>query len=286
MTDLPRARVVHDLRAALDAAPDIAVIATPSHLHAEQLMALLGAGIPCYVEKPVVADMDQARALEDFLRFLPTLAPTQTGCNLRFLPSLDRLRSMIRGGTLGHVVRATLEVGQWLPDWRPSQDYRSSYSAHAGQGGGVILDLVHELDQARWLFGEFDRVHAVAGHFSSLDIDAEDTACILLGRDTGPPAVSIGLDYVSRQRVRRYSIVGESATAVWDLASQRLDLMRPDANETVDCGERAFDISHTYVRAMESFMESVTVGRAGPQDVVDGLRSTKLALSAKAAART
>ena len=39
-----------------------------------------------------------------------------------------------------------LHAGQWLPDWRPGQDFSESYSASTVMGGGVIFDLIHEID--------------------------------------------------------------------------------------------------------------------------------------------
>ena len=151
----------------------------------------------------------------------------------------------------------------------------------------MILDLLHEIDQTRRLFGEFDRVHAHAGHFSSLEIEAEDTACILLGRPVAHPAASIALDYVSRRRVRRYAIVGEADTTVWGLDAAKLRLMRKHADENVDGGPDGFPVRPTYVRTVQIFLESVESRGCVPQDVRDGLRSTALPLRAKeAAART
>ena len=280
----PQAKVVHSLQAGLDCAPSLAVIATPTDQHCAQLEAMLEAGVPCYVEKPVAANAEQVHRLEERLRMPPGPPPTQTGCNLRFLPSLQRLRELVHDGTLGRVVRASLEVGQWLPDWRPQQDYRTSYSAHARQGGGVILDLVHEIDQARWLFGEFEHVQAQAGKFSSLEIDAEDTACILLGRRATGPLVSIALDYVSRRPVRRYAVVGEGGSAVWDLHAGVLEVAGRDEGTALDCGLEGFDVGKTYARAMQAFLAAVDGGQDGPQNLADGLRSTRLALRSREAA--
>jgi predicted dehydrogenase len=39
----------------------------------------------------------------------------------------------------------------YLPAWRPSQDYTKSYSADSARGGGVINELIHELDYNEYL---------------------------------------------------------------------------------------------------------------------------------------
>jgi predicted dehydrogenase len=258
---------------ALQAKPALAVIASPSASHMESLLPLLEAGVPCYVEKPPVT----SRADIERLRSLKSLPVTLTGCNLRFLPSLKRLRDAVRAGRIGTPVRASLQAGQWLPDWRPGTDYRKSYSADARRGGGAILDLIHELDAARWLFGEFDRVHAVAGKLSALEIEAEDSAAIVLGPR---PVVAVGLDFVARPSLRRYEIFGDKGTLTWDLVLHQLRL----GDEILDAEPASFDVAATYRTAMREFVSAVYGGRPTTQDLLDGLKSTELALRAKEAA--
>jgi predicted dehydrogenase len=254
------------------ARPDLAVVASPSAAHIEALLPLLEAGIPCYVEKPAVTEPgDVAR-----LRALRQLPVTMSGCNLRFLPSLRRLRDAVRSGSIGTPVRASLQAGQWLPDWRPQRDYRTTYSARAAAGGGVIFDLIHEIDAARWLFGEFDQVHALSGKLSSLEIEAVDSAAILLGRRRGP-LVAIGLDYVARPPIRRYEVFGDEGTLAWDLAARRLTR----ANEVLAADPADFDVAATYRAAMNEFVAAVGSGAPTSQDLRDGLASAELALRAR-----
>jgi len=248
-------------------------------MHIESLLPLLDAGIPCYVEKPPVTRIEDVRKLRTLLQAKPGFV-TLTGCNLRFLPSLRRMREALRDGAIGAPVRACLQAGQWLPDWRPGRDYRTSYSAKASQGGGVIFDLVHEIDAARWLFGEFDEVRSLGGRFSQLEIDAEDTACLLLGKHQGP-VVMIGLDYVSRTRVRRYEIVGDRGTLTWDLPAERLTRTTADGSEILDAEPVSFDIGATYLAAMREFVSAVKRGTPTSQDLLDGLATTSLALRAR-----
>jgi predicted dehydrogenase len=208
--------VVGSFADAIALSPVFAVIATPSVFHFEALQALLPAQVPCYVEKPVVTTETQVQQIELLLVSATTVPTTMAGCNLRFLPSLKSAKKLIGDGVIGRTVRASLQVGQWLPDWRPAQDYRQSYSASRALGGGVVLDLIHELDAARFLFGEFDQIFSLGGRHSRLEIESEDSAAIILGRLNGP-VVSLGLDYVSRNPIRRYEIVGDEASLIWDL---------------------------------------------------------------------
>jgi predicted dehydrogenase len=270
------AKVVDSVDAALAERPALAVIAVPSAHHAGIIVPLLEAGIPMYIEKPVVATRAQwdevarvARAASD--------VTTLCGCNLRFLPSLRAVRELVAEGTIGRVVRASLQSGQWLPDWRPSIDYRRSYSASRELGGGVVLDLVHELDAARWILGEFDSVVAVGGHMSSLEMSSEDAVVIGLTRARGP-VVAVGLDYVARRPVRRYEFYGEKGTLTWDLPGRRVELSHIDGRQTPVFEGGDFDVAATYVRAMREFLEAVASGRQTSQNLDEGLRSAALAI--------
>ena len=77
-----------------------------------------------------------------------------TAYNLRFLPSLQAYRERIQFGVIGKVLSVRCEIGQYLPSWRPGSDYRQAVSASRALGGGALLELSHEIDYLRWIFGE------------------------------------------------------------------------------------------------------------------------------------
>lgn len=272
------AQVVTTLDAALDSRPDLMVIASPSALHLRPLLAAIDSATPFYVEKPVVSSAEdlalaQARAARG------GLPSNLVGCNLRFLPSLVAMRNIVREGRLGRLARADFEAGQWLPDWRPAQDYRLGYSARRALGGGVLLDLIHEVDAALWMLGGFDRVAGFAGHTSELDIDSDDSAALLLARDGGP-ITTIRVDYVSRRPVRRYTLVGDRATLAWDLRAGTLTLSDPEGEQPVALPDGAFDVAATYPAAMRELLAAIAEGRPSDQPLEEGLKA--LAVTTKA----
>jgi hypothetical protein len=280
-SDAPKSlRFVSSIAEGMETMPDCAVIASPSAAHIESLLPLLNAGVPCYVEKPVAVSAAQVKQLRDLAS---RVTVSMTGCNLRFLPSLQRMQKEIAAGAIGEPVRASLQAGQWLPDWRPARDYRETYSAKAAQGGGVIFDLIHEIDAARWLLGDFDQVLAIGGKRSRLEIDAEDVAAILLGRRGAGPVVAIGLDYVARQPVRRHEVIGEEGTLVWDLAAARLSLITAKGERVLAKDAADFDVGTTYLRAMRAFVNAVQEGKPASPDLADGLAAAELAIRAREA---
>lgn len=276
------ARVVTDWHALDLGGFDLAVVASPSADHIVTLPALIAAAIPLLVEKPVVASLSDCDRIDAALAAAPA-APRAVGFNFRHLPSLQALRDLIAQGRLGRVVRAGFTAGLWLPDWRPDQDWRQGYATDPARGGGVELDLVHEPDVARWLFGEMTFVAAATGSFSSLDMASHDTAIMLLraASPTRAPVVQVSLDYVARQRLRHYEIVGDRATAIWSLDG-RLELQTSDGVERVDTGPDAFDVGQSYVHMTTRLLAAINGDWQPPlQTLGDGVRSTRLALLAR-----
>jgi predicted dehydrogenase len=280
------AEVFGSLDEALAWGPALAVVATPSDRHREVVAPLLRSGVACFLEKPVVIDVDGLAELEA-LASSSRLPPTQVGCVLRFLPSLRQVHAWLSAGAVGTVVRASLEVGQWLPDWRPTQDYRKSYSADAMRGGGVVLDLIHEIDLACWLFsGQTARrpqlLGAWGGRQSQLEITSEDVALLALRAGNGA-LLSVQLDYVARNPLRRLQVVGDAGTITWDLIQRSCRLQRPcvPAQEA-----EGFDTGRAYVDAMEELLLAVERGTPTSLPLHEALPATGLAIEANQRIRT
>ena len=159
------AEIFPSLRSALCRTIDALIIATPSSKHADLIKDGLAFDLPMYIEKPVLTNRSQLNCLRQCLAVKGRIPQTQVGCNLRFLPSLQQLKHFVEQGVIGRIVRASFESGQWLPDWRPHQDYRKSYSASPDRGGGVLFDLIHEIDAAYWILGDLIPWHVLLKWF-------------------------------------------------------------------------------------------------------------------------
>jgi predicted dehydrogenase len=127
--------------------------------------------------------------------------------NLRFHPLLQKLKSELRHDK---VLSAHIYVGQYLPTWRPTIDYKKSYSSFSELGGGVLLDLSHELDFSCWLFGKARGVFCRGGHFSELEINSMDTCGLIIEHENCPIA-TVQLNYTDRM-TQRFLIVNTNTT--------------------------------------------------------------------------
>ena len=190
--------------------PEYVVIANETSEHYSALKTALSFKVPkILVEKPLFATV---------VKSLPEYSQSQVrvAYNLRFHPLLQHLYSEIKRQT---VLSVQIYVRQYLPDWRPQQNYRNSYSVSTAQGGGVLRDLSHELDYINWLFGPWQAISALGGHYSSLAGDSDDVFCVLL-KMVRCPAASLQMNYLDRYGRREITINTEEHTYHLDLVKQ------------------------------------------------------------------
>lgn len=240
---------------ALAARPDVVLVCTPPVHHVAQAREAIAAGAHVFVEKPLGADL----AGVDELVALASGRIVQVGYNLHFHPAVRALKDLVETRAVGRILWARAEFGQYLPDWRPMQDYRTSYTARSELGGGILLDASHELAYLVWLLGRPAAVAAIGGHVSDLDVDVEDCVSLVL-RFPGGTLADVHVDFVQRTYSRSCKLAGEEGTIELDLAAGTLTVLRPGSEP-----ERLVDgaaIEPTYVAELEHFLDCVARGSA------------------------
>lgn len=273
-----------NLDEALDQKPDAVFVTNPTSLHVATALAAARRGCHVFIEKPLSHSLDGVDELRTVVEASDLVA--LVGCNLRFHPLLRRARDLLRDGAIGQVTGARLEVGEYLPDWHPGEDYRTGYSARRDLGGGVILTLIHELDYAYWIFGDIEHVYAVAGRRSGLAIDVEDTADILL-RSRAGVTINVHMDYIQRPPTRTLRVTGEEGTLRWDYYQGRLALYSVQTKAWQEWAEPpGSDRNQMFLDEVSHFLDCLH-GRARPLiPLREGKRVLEVALAAKRSAES
>ena len=275
------AQVFGDFQQALeDFKPDLVFICTPPVMHVAQARQAVQAGAHVFVEKPLSHSLEGVEQLMAQAEAGKRLV--QVGYNLRFHPGVQRLKQLVDGAAVGNILWACAEVGQYLPDWRPQQDYRQSYTARRELGGGIILDASHELDCITWLLGLPAEVQCMAGRVSRLEVNVEDCATILLRFPSGARA-DVHMDFVQRGYNRSCKLAGEKGSIVWDYPANEVRIYRADGNAW-ETERYPFEANEMYKAEAQHFLECVARGRAPQVDLRVAKRVLELALAAKRAA--
>lgn len=268
---IPGATAATSIDGAIERANAV-VVATPASSHIAIGAQVLSAGRHLLVEKPLSTDLSGAEQLEDSANLIALV-----GFNLRFLPAVRKAKALIEGGAIGRILNGSFEFGYDLRKWNPNRDYRKTYSARVADGGGVLLDAIHELDLLLHLCGPADSVIAVLANSGALEIDGEDRVAAAVTVEAGG-ILQIGLDYLSPDYHRGFRLVGEEGLIQWDWKTGTMDFTRGDARAQFHWNT---DADATYVEEARHFLESISGGQAkSPSaDVAAGISSLELAMA-------
>ena len=271
-TSLTDALVAHD--------PSAGLVCSPPVYHVDQAIQLLNSGASVFIEKPVSHAQAEIPRLADAAKAANRIV--QIGYNLRFHPGLKIVKEIVDGNLLGRVQWARFEVGQYLPDWRPGRDYRQTYTARPELGGGILLDASHEIDYACWLLGEPTNVSCMIDHSVELDMDAEDSATLLIRFSNGARA-DIHVDCLQRIYARQCKLVGSNGTLLWDYSTNEVRTWQVDDPEWRSRTYK-FEANDMYVAEMRHFVSCVNEGKQPAVNLDDGWRAVRIAECARDAA--
>lgn len=254
---------------------DGVVIATPPSAHLNQLLAALETGAKVFVENPVSTSTqgtDPLVAADDRV---------MVDHHLRFHSPVVRLVDMVRQGRAGRITAVRSWYGSYLPDRRPTVDYRATSSARAALGGGALLDAIHDLDLVTWLLGaDLEIMAAQVVRLGDLDLDVEDTVAVLLRQPAGALA-TLSYDYLSRRYRRGLEIVGTDATLRLDWSREIIEVEQAGDTEV----EPAIDsLAYAHERQSGCFVSWIKGDGTPPVSLGESLNALRLADQVREAA--
>lgn len=311
-------RATTDPRELIEAADvDIVHICTPNHLHFDALQAAIQANKHLYVEKPLVAGLDQAQAVE---ALLPGYRATgQLVLQNRFLPAVLRARQLVEEGALGPITHFS---GEYLHAGSVDPDRPLNWKASGAAGGGVIRDLgPHILDLLQWLAGPVSAITcqsriwaavrpSAAAPDRQVSVDVEDAASMLLRTPDG----AFGTATVSKiatgsEDELRFEIHGRHGALRFDLMQpnylEYYDARQPDGPYGGRRGWQRIAAVQRYpkpggfpgpkqsigwlrghVHSLQSFLAAVAEGRPGAPSLTDGVQLQRVLEAAIASAQS
>lgn len=249
--------------------PDFVIVSNPTSKHYETIEKVLSLRAPLFIEKPVLDSLDGAKILLNKIKMAGIT--TYVGCNLRFHPCIQYLKENLNKKTL---FEANIYCGSYLPEWRPERDYRQVYSAHADLGGGVHLDLIHEIDYSYWLWGKPNSVKNNFERISDLEISSNDYAHYVLKYPD--KMVHITLNYYRKKPKRVIELVfGDDIWSV-DLLDNSITNMK---DEIIFTAPREKML--TYKSQMEYFLGLIGGEHESINDFCESLEVLDICLNEK-----
>ena len=175
---------------------DMGLVCTPNINHIEHCYKLAEWDIPIFCEKPFYSNKEGIDKLLDIVEEKNLI--TMVGCNLRFTPEVKKINSKSK--------YINVYFGYDLKKWRPQTDHLKSYSANKNLGGGVLLDVIHELDYLYYKFGEIEKVSYIKDKLTDITNDTEDLVIGRIEFKNGTIA-DFTLNYLSEEYQRYYDLL-------------------------------------------------------------------------------
>lgn len=266
----------HSLDAAIGTEKKIdgAVVCSPTSYHLEHVKLLMSHDIPFLLEKPPTESLASTYAMREMIN-AGGFEKYDIAFNMRYYPALQFIKNFMPN--LGEVYSARVYAGHYLPEWRKNVDYRQTSSAKKELGGGVHIELVHEIDYILWLFGHPEKILGYLNKISNLEISTEDI-CSAIFRYGNGSIVELHLDYLSRKRLRGCQIIAKNGTLEWDINSGAVYFQEQSVNTSrqIFVLSTDYDFNDTYVSELKNFIGLVNGENHRKVGIADGIDIMKI----------
>lgn len=265
-----------DIHEAAAQGADAAIIATDTSRHVKDTEAALAEGLDVLVEKPMGRDVQESLKIRDSA--IRSEQRVFVAYVMRFSESLNNFRQALPRA--GRLHSAHVEARSYLPAWRPDRAYQDSYSSRADEGG-VLRDMVHEIDYAGWIFGWPVALQAKLRNLGRLGIESEETADLDWETPDGC-SLSMGLDYLTRPPRRSITAYGEAGTVKWDFIDRSVKVILADQAEEEFYSEQTID--DMFTGQAQAFIDALH-GKPDPRlaGCDDGIRAMTICDTARQA---
>ena len=265
--------------------PKVVLIANPATFHIPTALQFAKNECDLFIEKPLSHDIKNVDKLLKICESRQRIL--MVGYVLRFSKSFQLIKKILDQKKLGKILSIHVSVGKYLPDWRPRSDYRQNVSARWELGGGVVNELSHELDYARWFVGEVKEVFASMGKVSDLETNVEDLAEINL-RFTNGALGHVHLDMLDRAGHRSCRIIGTDGSLIWDAyPSHRIRFFSSKTNQWKDLFDSQLpDYNQMFEEELKYFFHCVRQRKNPSVNGAQGRRIVEIILAIKRSAKT
>lgn len=282
-------RTFSNLEMALSTGIDAVFITNPPQLHIDTAIAAVKAGAHVFIEKPLSHNLEKIDQLIELLNENNKVG--MVGHQFRYHIITKKIKQIIKNDELGKLCSAQFIFAEYFPGMHPYEDYRISHAAREEKGGGAILSLNHDIDIACYFFGLPRKIFCIGGKYSSLEMNTEDTAQIIMeaSSEFNKIPIHILLDFISRPTRREWIISGDKGTVKADLVKSTLtiEIHNHDLNSKPIIEDySSFVRDEMFYGEIRDFFSAIDHSSKSPIEVSEAKNILQVALAAKQSIKT
>jgi inositol 2-dehydrogenase len=265
-----------------DANVDAVVIASPTHVHREHVIAAAERKKPTFCEKPPALSLGEVASMKSAIARAGMFF--QMGFMRRFDAGYAAAKQQIDAGRIGTplVFKATSR-----DPFRPSLEY-----ANPASSGGLLIDMgIHDFDLARWFMGDVRFVSAIGATIAYpelAEVGDIDNAIVSLTFASG----SLGVVDLTRSGIYGYDISTEilgleGTIRVGYLRETPITLLTKATGVSHDVVPYFMErFGNAYVSQLQNFAQNVLGDKQPPVTIDDGLEALRIGVAATRARET
>jgi predicted dehydrogenase len=257
---------------AADSQYDCVFVCTPPNSHLELATRAAKAGSSVFIEKPLSFSMHGLQALRDAIDEKKVLA--FVAYNFRFNRGINMVKEIVSAKKFGKALHVSAYFGQYLPDWRPWQNYAKSYTARKELGGGIIHDGSHEIDYLVWIFGIPRAIQAQFAFTDTLAVDTEAIADVMV--EFEKTVGLIHLDFLRREYRRSLEILCEDSVIQWSLSEDTIRTFDP-ASKSWSSHKLNEDVNQMYLEEIRHVLTCIReTKKSSVIDIENGISTLRI----------
>ena len=209
----------------LDDDYDVVFVTNPTSLHFETIRLMSSRCGNFFVEKPIFHNLEHSLADLN----IKNLNAIYVAAPMQYTDVFRGIKEICSGSEI-YSVRAI--CSSYMPDWQKGRNYSDSFRTKSDLGGGVDIDLIHEMDYIVRLFGMPKSVLCKAGHYSKLNMNTCDLAIYVLEYEGF--IIELHLDYFGKYDKREIEIYTEHEVIVGDYFKKEIRYLKENKSIQFD----------------------------------------------------
>jgi predicted dehydrogenase len=234
--------------------PHAFIISTPPDLHMHYAYYAYEHDISCFIEASVV-DVEKIKHLSEKIRGTKIImAPS---CTMRYYPGPQKIKEIIRAGSIGKILNVNYQTGQYLPDWHPWEDIREFYVSKRETGAAREI-IPFELTWINDILGESETLACVKAKLTDMPADIDDIYHCLL-RYPGNVLANITVEVISRPKAcRDMRVLGSEGQIVFNADSNSVRYINTSMSEWSEFKFSDGTIESQYINPEEPYVSEMT----------------------------